>query len=99
MVTVTTDATTGETTEVTENAAGLTVVFEDYDSAGNWVVYLEGPNDERIMEVHDVRGGITTTTFYADGTSLEVKIDASGNEIIDAGYDDNTGYYYEVYYD
>jgi hypothetical protein len=51
------------------------------------------------MEVHDVRGGITTTTFHADGTVTEVKIDADGNEIIDAGYDDATGFYYEVYYD
>jgi len=93
VVTETYDPTTGESTEVKANADGLTMVYEEWDSAGNYVVYLEDANSgDRIVEVYDYMGSMTTTIYFADGTSETTKIDEAGNEIAEGYYDEEDNY-------
>ena len=93
MVIETTDATTGEVTEVTQNEMGLTVVYEDWDTMGNYVVYLEDAGTgDRIMEVYDSMGGVEVTIIHADGSTETTKTDEMGNMITDAYYDDMGNY-------
>lgn len=99
MVIETTDATTGEVTEVTQNEMGLTVVYEDWDTMGNYVVYLEDAGTgDRIMEVYDSMGGVEVTIIHADGSTETTKTDEMGNMITDAYYDE-WGNYIETKFD
>jgi hypothetical protein len=78
----------------------LVVVYEEYDNNNNYVVYLEDTvTGDRIIEVFDYMGSITTTIYPADGSDpITTKIDASGNEITQ-GYYDEEGNYVTVYFD
>jgi hypothetical protein len=100
IVTETFDPSTGESTEVKADADGLTIVYEEYDSAGNYVVYLEdAATGDRIIEVYDYMGSITTTVYPADGSEpTTIKTDANGNEIQEGYYDENDNYV-QIYFD
>jgi hypothetical protein len=82
---------------VKTNPDGITIVHEEWDSRGNYVVYMED-GDNRIIEVYDYMGYITTTTYAADGTSESVKTDENGNEVQEGYYDDDDNYII-VYFD
>lgn len=100
IVTETWNPTTGEFTEVVSNVDGLTVVYEEYDQNNNYIVYLEDSvTGDRIVEVYDYMGSITTTIYPADGSDpVTTKIDENGNEITQ-GYYDEDGNYITVYFD
>ena len=92
-ITQTINAETGEITEVKADADGLTVVHEEWDAQGNYIVFLEDADTgNRIIEVMDWMGMMTTTVYYPDGTSETTKVDEEGNDIVDAYYDENDNY-------
>jgi hypothetical protein len=100
VITETCDWATGECTEVISNVDGLTVVYEEYDTQGNYVVYLEDAmSGDRIIEVYDYMGYITTTIYPADGSDpITHKMDEWGNEVNEGYYDENDNYV-TVYFD
>lgn len=98
-ITQTIDATTGEINEVRSNEDGLTIVHEEWDTNGNYVMYMEGADGTYIIEVHDYMGYITRTVYDANWEITETtKTDMNGNAVQEGYYDEEDNYVV-VYFD